>query len=78
MFYCVDKNTGIRTSLNTSNKDEAQQFIEAKNNAERQPIFSLQIAKAYLAGRDTGIKTRTWRDAIEALTDIKQVENRAR
>jgi hypothetical protein len=59
MFYCVDKTTGKRTSLKTTNRDEAQQIIEAKNQSERQPVLNLQIAKAYLAGTDNGITTRT-------------------
>ena len=37
MFYCVDKVTGKRTSLQTTNKDEAQQIVDAKNNSLRQP-----------------------------------------
>ena len=53
-FYCVDTQTGKRASLGTSNQDDAQQIIEAKNTAERQPVLNLQIAKAYLAGSDTG------------------------
>jgi hypothetical protein len=60
MFYCVDKNTGKRTCLTTTDRDEAQQIIEARNNSERQPVLNLQIAKAYLAGTDNGIATRTW------------------
>ena len=78
MYYCVDKTTGKRTSLNTTSKDEARQLIEARNNAERQPVLNLQIAKAYLAGTDSGIKTRTWKDAIEALTNTKQGANKER
>jgi len=39
MFYCVDKTTGKRTSLQTTSRDEAQQLIEAKNNAKRQPVL---------------------------------------
>ncbi len=66
-YYCVDTTTGKRTSLGTINADDAQQIIEAKNNAERQPVLNLQIAKAYLAGSDNGITTRTWMQAIEAL-----------
>jgi hypothetical protein len=46
MFYCVDKTTGKRTSLRTSNEDEAKQIVEARNNSERQPVLNLQIAKA--------------------------------
>ena len=66
-FYCVDTNTGKRTSLGTTNDDDARQIVEAKNNSERQPVLNLQIAKAYLAGTDNGITTRTWQHAIEVV-----------
>jgi hypothetical protein len=45
-FYCVDTTTGKRTSLRTGSEDEARQIVEAKNQAERQPVLNLQIAKA--------------------------------
>jgi integrase len=77
-YYCVDTTTGKRTSLGTANADDAKQIIEAKNNSERQPVLNLQIAKAYLAGSDNGITTRTWRQAIEALTGTKQGANQHR
>jgi hypothetical protein len=48
-FYCVDTTTGKRTSLGTTNEDEARQIVEARNNSERQPVLNLQIAKAYPA-----------------------------
>ena len=54
-FYCVDTKTGKRTSLRTGNEDEARQIIHAKNQALRQPVLNLQIAKAYLAGADSHI-----------------------
>jgi hypothetical protein len=38
MFFCVDKITGRRPNLKTTDKDAAQQVIEAKNQAERQPV----------------------------------------
>ncbi len=50
MFYCVDKTTGKRTSLQSTDKEEAEQIIEAKNQAVRQPALNLQIAYAYLVG----------------------------
>jgi hypothetical protein len=50
-------------------RTKPRQIIEAKNQAERQPVLNLQIAKAYLAGTDNGITTRTWQHAIEALTN---------
>jgi integrase len=78
MFYCVDKATGKRTSLQTTNKDEAEQIVEAKNAATRQPVLNLQIAKAYIAGSDNGINTRTWQNAIEALINTKHGANKER
>src|SRR2546430_1966269 len=77
-FYCVDTKTGKRTSLGTADEDAAQQIIEAKNQAQRQPVLNLQIAKAYLAGSDNGINIRTWQDAIESLTNTKQGANKER
>jgi len=78
MFYCVDNKTGKRNSLNTCNEDEARQIIDAKNQAQRQPVLNLQIAKAYLAGTDNGIATRTWQQALEALTASKHGGNKER
>jgi hypothetical protein len=41
-------------------------------------VLNLQIAKAYLAGTDKGIATRTWQLAIVALTNTKQSANQHR
>jgi integrase len=77
-FYCVDNETGQRSSLGAIAEDEARQIVEAKNQARRQPMLNLQIAKAYLAGTDTAITTRTWQQAIEALIDTKHDANQIR
>ncbi len=74
-FYCVDTTTGKRTSLQTANEDEAQQIIEAKNQAERQPLLNLQIAKAYLAGtkwlaRASDTVTAHWREKNSRRTKL--------
>ena len=71
-FYCVDSMTGKRTSLRTGSEDEARQIVEAKNQAERQPMLNLQIAKAYLAGTDNGITTRTWQHAMDEIVKTKR------
>jgi integrase len=78
MFYSFDKKLGKRFSLGTRDEAEAKQLIEAKNIAERQPTLNMQIAKAYIAGSDTGVKTRTWREAMEALTNTKHGANKER
>lgn len=78
IFYCVDKSTGKRTSLKTTDADEARQIVAAKNQAERQPGLNLHIAKAYLAGTDNGMTTRTWQQALEALIQTKLASNQQR
>jgi len=77
-FYCVDTTTGKRTSLRTQSEEDAQQIINAKNQAEHQPALNLQIAKAYLAGTDNGLTTRTWKDALAAIIDCKSGSTRER
>ena len=41
-------------------------------------MLNLQIAKAYLAGTDNGIATRTWQQALASLTSTKQGANQHR
>ena len=78
LFYCVDTLTRKRLSLRTSDEDSARQIVLAKNQAERQPLLNLQIAKAYLAGSDSGINTRTWQDAFETLVSGKHGSTKER
>src|SRR5689334_585936 len=77
-FYCVDAHTGKRTSLGKIDEDSAAQIVAAKNQAERQPVLNLQIAKAYLAGTDSGVSRRTWQDAMQNLTAMKKGANKER
>jgi integrase len=77
-FYCVDSLTGKRVSLKTNDADAAAQIVLAKNQALRQPALNVQIAKAYLAGVDAGITTRTWKNAIDAVIDMKHGANQRR
>jgi len=77
-FYCVDSHTGKRTSLGKIDADGAKQIVLAKNQALRQPTLNLQIAKAYLAGSDNGVNTRTWRHAIETVIETKLEANKER
>src|SRR6266404_5433027 len=77
-FYCVDTQSGKRSSLKTKDRDQAEQIVLAKNQALRQPTLNLQIAKAYLAGADSGVATRTWQAALNALVETKQGPTRDR
>lgn len=77
-LYCVDTKTGKRTSLQTSDEDSARQILHARNEAERQPMLNLQIAKAYLAGSDSEMAKRTWRDALHCVIETKRGANQER
>lgn len=77
-FYCKDTHTGKRTSLDTNDEDAAEQIVLARNQAERQPMLNLQIARAYLMGADKHIASRTWKDAVAALTEMKFGTNKHR
>ena len=74
----MDSKTGKRTSLGKSSKEESRQIVDAKNQAERQLMLNLQLAKAYLSGSDSEMSRRTWLHALETLTETKQSANKER
>lgn len=71
-FYVEDTETRKQESTGTRNRAEATALLNARNEAARQPQLNRQIAKAYLAGTDSGISTRTWRDAFNAIIEYKR------
>jgi len=70
-FYAHDSETGKQESLGTKDRAEATTLLNAKNESFRQPQLNLHIAKAYLAGTDSGVSTRTWQDALNAIIETK-------
>jgi hypothetical protein len=75
IYYCVDTQTGKRTSLQTSNEAEAQQLVEIKNQAARQPAMNLQIAQVYLQHGDPTLAARTWQDVLDVMISTKTGSN---
>jgi integrase len=75
IYYCVDTQTGKRTSLQTSNEAEAQQLIAIKNQAARQPAMNLQIAQVYLQHGDPALVARTWQHVMEIIISTKSGNN---
>src|SRR6266478_4343523 len=71
VFYIRDSQTGKRESLGTRDRAEAVTLLNARNESVRQPQLNLQIAKAYLAGTDSGVATRTWQQALDAIVETK-------
>lgn len=70
-YYCVDTQNGKRTSLQTSNEDEARQLVETKNQAARQPAMNLQLAQVYLMHGDPALTARTWQNVMEQMSELK-------
>src|SRR6266550_5041387 len=70
-FYVEDTETRKQESLGTKNRAEATSLLNARNESVRQPQLNLQIAKAYLAGTDSGVSTRTWQRALDAIVETK-------
>src|SRR5215470_9813052 len=71
MFYVEDTQTKKQESLCTKDRAEAKSLLNARNEAARQPQLNLQIAKAYLAGTDSGVATRTWQNALDTIIESK-------
>src|SRR5271169_3287811 len=71
MFYIEDTETRKQESTGTRNCAEATSVLHARNESIRQPQLNLQIAKAYLAGTDSGVSTRTWQQALDAIVETK-------
>src|ERR1017187_1370587 len=78
VYYYEDTTTGRQLSLRTKIESEAQTLLHPKNESVRQPALNLHIAKAYLAGTDNAMTTRTWQQAIEALIGTKEGANQNR
>src|SRR5271154_6699521 len=55
MFYVQDSATGKQTSLRTKDETEAKSLLNARNEAQRQPVLNLHLARAYLAADFGGL-----------------------
>jgi hypothetical protein len=71
MFYVEDTETRKQESLGTKDRIEAKALLNARNESARQPQLNLHIAKAYLAGTDSGVATRTRQNALDAIIECK-------
>lgn len=70
-FYVEDNETGRQESLGTSDRHEAQRLLHARNEAEYQPAFNVQMARAYLAAKDALITQRTWQFVMDEMKRTK-------
>lgn len=67
VFYAQDRATGKQTSLRTKDETEARSLLNARNEAQRQPVLNLHLARAYLAASDPAFVARTWQTVMAQL-----------
>jgi integrase len=71
-YYYQDTKTGKQQSLHTKDKHQARALVQTMNEALRQPMLNLEIARAYLKGSDSGFNSRTWAWVMERAGEGKQ------
>lgn len=72
IYYSLDTLTRKRQSLNTTTPEEAQRFLNALNEACKQPAVNLQIAQVYLQHSDPEYGRRTWQHVMDEAGKNKQ------
>ncbi len=78
VYYSEDTTNGKQHSLRTKDEAEAQTILHSKNEAHRQPVLNLQIARTYLTATDPEVARRTWQVAMDELTKTKTGNTRLR
>lgn len=78
VFYVEDTATGKQTSLRTKDETEANSLLNARNEAHRQPVLNLHLARAYLTASDPAFVERTWQTVMEQLQSRGKESSRER
>lgn len=71
IFYAQDSESGQQTSLRTKEKSEALTLLHAKNEAFRQPMLNLQMARTYLSASDPEVSHRNWTAVMDEMGKTK-------
>ncbi len=77
IFYLCDSQTGQRTSLGISDRNEAEKIARAKNESQGKPALGLALAKAYLAAYDQTLLDRTWQNVMNEFCSRGQPQTTA-
>ena len=67
IYYSLDTLTKKRNSLNTADREEARRFLNALNEASKQPAINSQIAQVYLQHSDPNYAKRTWQHVMDEM-----------
>src|ERR1700677_3297916 len=78
VFYIQDSANGKQTSLRTKDETEAKSLLNARNEAQRQPVLNLHLARAYLTASDPAFVERTWQVVMEQMQSRGKDSSRER
>jgi len=78
VYYTEDTTTGKQASLRTRDETEAGSLLNAKNEAQRQPVLNLHLARAYLTASDPAFVARTWSVVMEQMQSRGKDSSRER
>jgi integrase len=67
IYYLQDNETGKQESLKTTDREKAEQVLNARNIADANPLLSRELGKTYLRASDPSLITRRWEDVMEEL-----------
>ena len=70
-FYCKDTLTGSRTSLKTTDRQEADLLVQHKNEAIKNAHINRKIGMAYLSTSDPLLAKRVWQDVMDDIVKDK-------
>jgi integrase len=81
IFYWQDnENPARQGSLRTRDLRVAERLLHAKNEAMRQPVMNLAMARTYLAAHDSKLAARTWAEVMAEMEThgIRSTQDRCR
>ncbi len=78
IYYSLDTVTRKRNSLNTTDREEARRFLNALNEACKQPAINLQIAQVYLQHSDPDYAKRDWQHVMDEMGRAKSGSTKKR
>jgi hypothetical protein len=78
VYWIQDNVTGKQESLGTKDRSETRRLFNARNEAHRQPIINMQIARAYLLVGVPEVAKRTWQFVMEEIVKLRHDETRRR
>ena len=78
VYYSQDSTTGKQTSLRTKDETEARSLLNARNEAQRQPVLNLHLARAYLTASDPAFVERNWQTVMHQLQARGRASSRER